>query len=406
MSGRRAHKLSTGMMVSGPPPPPAKDRFQRLSSAAAPYTGGDVRLSGELGRMFDIGIDRSTSVPISRSHSGPLTRPTATSVPATTRKSSGPILPPTGLITSGRIDRRSGELSSSTAKRKEVAPGVTVVDNDIRFWFLLPKLWLWVSAVVFLGAIGVGVFVWVEVGRLHFFVVFAGAAVGVGVMAIWNWTLGRRELERYFRAFPDSSINPRNLPVGKLVKVTGHVTCGNIPLDTSYQNVPRCIYTSTELHESRARKNLYGITYSSCTWSLKRSEKHVVDFYLSDVKSGTRFLVRAGNGAKVICFVKPTMTLLVSKKNKEQSPSFLRWLQNQHIASGDSTMRLNEGYIKEGSTMSILGTLKSHQNLVIIDPPEEVSSTGWQWRRCFIPMHVEGLILIGDETPEDELCHV
>lgn len=385
------------MLVSGMPPDAAKVRAAKMSSAAAPYTGGDVRLSDELARMFDIPIERSSVS--TRSHSGPMPR---ISGPSSTRMTSGPLLSPTGLITSGPI----GEFSPAPeAKKRRVNPGVTVLENEIRFWFWLPKVWLAVSAVAFVVAIGVGVFLWAVVGRPQIFLTLAGAAVLVGVVALWNWARGRRELERYLRVYPDTSINPRNLPVGKLVKITGLVTCGNTPLDTSYQNVPRCAYTSIKLHERKAW-NLSIASYSAHSWTLRHSERYVTDFYVSDLNTGTRVFIRAGNGAKVVSFIKPATTLHVSMKNKEQFPSFLKWLQNHNISTNDLEMRFEEGYIREGSTASVLGTLKTHENLIMIDPPDEASSTGWQWMRCFLPMHIEGLILVGDETPLEELCHV
>ncbi|KAL0904588.1 hypothetical protein M5K25_026715 [Dendrobium thyrsiflorum] len=120
------------------------------------------------------------------------------------------------------------------------------------------------------------------------------------------------------------------------------VTCGNTSLDTSYQNVPRCAYTSIELHE-RKRWNLSIASFTAHSWTLRHSERYVADFYVSDLNSGTRVLVRAGNGAKVVSFVKPATTLHVSIKNIEQFPSLLRWLQNHTIPTDDLEMRFEEG---------------------------------------------------------------
>ncbi|KAL0904581.1 hypothetical protein M5K25_026708 [Dendrobium thyrsiflorum] len=49
------------------------------------------------------------------------------------------------------------------------------------------------------------------------------------------------------------------------------VTCGNTSLDTSYQNVPRCAYTSIELHE-RKRWNLSIASFTAHSWTLRHSE--------------------------------------------------------------------------------------------------------------------------------------
>lgn len=171
-----SHQLSNGLYVSGRPEQP-KERTPTMSSVAMPYTGGDIKKSGELGKMFDIPMDGSKSRksgPIAgaptrtgsfggaASHSGPIMPNGAarasytTSGPMTsgggsasmkktnsgplskhgepvkkssgpqsggaTRQNSGPIpvLPTTGLITSGPIS--SGPLNSSGAPRKVSGP--------------------------------------------------------------------------------------------------------------------------------------------------------------------------------------------------------------------------------------------------------------------------------------------
>lgn len=55
-----SHKLSSGLYVSGRPEQP-KERTPTMSSVAMPYTGGDIKKSGELGKMFDIPVDGSKS---------------------------------------------------------------------------------------------------------------------------------------------------------------------------------------------------------------------------------------------------------------------------------------------------------------------------------------------------------
>lgn len=172
-----SHQLSNGLYVSGRPEQP-KERPPTMSSTAMPYTGGDIKRSGELGKMFDIPVDGSRSRksgPINNapsrtgsfggaaSHSGPIMSnsinrpgsvssagiPGSASVKKTNsgplnrhgdpvKKSSGPqpgggnsvsrqnsgplapVLPTTGLITSGPIS--SGPLNSSGAPRKVSGP--------------------------------------------------------------------------------------------------------------------------------------------------------------------------------------------------------------------------------------------------------------------------------------------
>jgi hypothetical protein len=169
-----SHQLSNGLYVSGRPEQP-KERLPTMTSAAMPYTGGDIKKSGELGKMFDIPVDgsksrksgpitgapsRTTSFGGAGSHSGPIhpnaaaraiyttgggstsqkksnsgplskhgepvkrsSGPQSGGVTPTGRQNSGPlppILPTTGLITSGPIS--SGPLNSSGAPRKVSGP--------------------------------------------------------------------------------------------------------------------------------------------------------------------------------------------------------------------------------------------------------------------------------------------
>lgn len=173
-----SHQLSNGLYVSGRKEQP-KEKTPTMSSVAMPYTGGDIKKSGELGKMFDItdGSKSRKSGPITgapsrtgsfggaASHSGPIMHnvssrasyttsgpvtsgqiPSSASLKKTnsgplnkhgepikkssgpqaggvTRQNSGPIppnLPTTGLITSGPIS--SGPLNSSGAPRKVSGP--------------------------------------------------------------------------------------------------------------------------------------------------------------------------------------------------------------------------------------------------------------------------------------------
>ncbi|KAL9264688.1 putative membrane protein, partial [Drosera capensis] len=169
-----SHQLSNGLYVSGRPEQP-KERPPTMTSTAMPYTGGDIKKSGELGKMFDLPVDGSRSrksgpitgtslrtgsfggatshsgqilpnsgirvssasggVPgaaaVKKSNSGPLNKHgepvKKSSGPQTggtiSRQNSGPlapVLPTTGLITSGPIS--SGPLNSFGAPRKTSGP--------------------------------------------------------------------------------------------------------------------------------------------------------------------------------------------------------------------------------------------------------------------------------------------
>lgn len=70
----------------------------------------------------------------------------------------------------------------------------------------------------------------------------------------------------------------------------------------------------------------------------------MADFYISDFQTGLRALVKAGYGAKVSPFVKPSTVVDVTKEKREMSPSFLQWLADRSLSSDDRIMRLKEGY--------------------------------------------------------------
>lgn len=63
-------------------------------------------------------------------------------------------------------------------------------------------------------------------------------------------------------------------------------------------------------------------------------------------------------------------------------------------------------FIREGDTASVIGVLKKHHAYDIVDAPSGVVTTGCQFTRCMFPVHVEGLILVGDEDPDDEVYMV
>ncbi|MBA0811224.1 hypothetical protein Gohar_003147, partial [Gossypium harknessii] len=185
------------------------------------------------------------------------------------------------------------------------------------------------------------------------------------------------------------------------------VTCGSIPLESSYQRVPRCVYVSTELYEYRGwGGKSANPKHRYFSWGCSHSEKYVADFYISDFQSGLRALVKAGYGAKVAPFVKPATAVDITKENRDLSPSFLSWLAERNLSSDDRIMRLKEGYIKEGSTVSVMGVVRRHDNFLMIAPPSEPISIGCQGSRCLLPTYVEGLILTCDENQNAEVVPV
>jgi hypothetical protein len=63
-------------------------------------------------------------------------------------------------------------------------------------------------------------------------------------------------------------------------------------------------------------------------------------------------------------------------------------------------------YIKEGSTISVMGVVRRHDNVLMIVPPQEPVSTGCQWFRCLLPSYVEGLVLTCDDNQNADVVPV
>ncbi|XP_022714435.1 uncharacterized membrane protein At1g16860-like [Durio zibethinus] len=432
----QSHQLSNGLFVSGRPEQ-LKERQPTMSSRAVPYTGGDVKKSGELGKMFDIPVldNSSSSGPPSNSNSNPNSkqqsqlpqpsRASSSSQPNSgsmrsgsnsgpIRKSSGPMpLQPTGLITSSPLSsgpRRSGQLgqaeqASSVPGKAGYGPAVTSLGERVRFGFRVSKAVVWVVMVVVAMGLLVGAFLMVAVKKVVVLGAVGAVAVPMGLGLAWNCIWGRKGLLGFVGRYPDAEL--RGAVDGQYVKVTGVVTCGSIPLESSYQRMPRCVYVSTELYEYKGWGGKSANPKHRCfSWGCRHSEKYVADFYISDFQSGLRALVKAGYGAKVAPFVKPAAVVDITKENRDLSPSFLRWLAERNLSSDDRIMRLKEGCIKEGNTVSVMGVVRRHDNVLMIVPPSEPISTGCQWSQCLLPTYVEGLILTCDDNQNADVVPV
>lgn len=272
-----------------------------------------------------------------------------------------------------------------------------VGEKEFKSGFKISKLIMWPGLVVFSIGFIVGVFLMVTVKRTEVLVAVGALFVLVAALLGWNYAWARRGLRRFLNMYPDAEL--RGAKNGEFIKVTGIVTCGSIPLESSFQRIPRCIYVSTELHEYRGWSGKSANSnHCRLSWGLRHSEKHIADFYISDFQSGLRALVKAGYGAKVASFVEPATLVDITDENKQLSPNFLRWLTEHNLSSDDRIMRLKEGYVKEGSTVSVTGILQRHDNVLMIIPSAEPISTGCQWSNCLLPTYFEGLILTCDDS--------
>ncbi|KAF3624209.1 putative GDSL esterase/lipase-like [Capsicum annuum] len=137
-----------------------------------------------------------------------------------------------------------------------------------------------------------------------------------------------------------------------------------------------------------------------------RAQRHVSDFYISDFQSGLRALVKTGYGARVTPYVEESIVVDIDQSNRDMSPEFVRWLAERNLSSDDRIMRLKEGYIKEGSTVSVMGVVQRNDNVLMIVPPEEPFLTGCQWAKCILPASLEGIILRCEDSSKIDVIPV
>ncbi|KAL0305998.1 UNVERIFIED_CONTAM: putative membrane protein [Sesamum radiatum] len=229
MSARTgSHQLSNGLMVSGRPEHQLKERQPTLASRAVPYTGGDVKKSGELGKMYGIDLSSGDHLhhhppappklpsrqPSSSQHnsgsarSGPNSGqmgPKSTNSGPMSKKSSsssfsGPMTPiqPTGLITSGPLgssssNRRSGQLDAQPAPssfNKAVhGSAVTSLGEAVKLGFRVSRVAMWVFLVVVVMGLVVGAFLMAAVKKPMILVVAAALLVPAVVILIWNYAI-------------------------------------------------------------------------------------------------------------------------------------------------------------------------------------------------------------------------
>lgn len=71
------------------------------------------------------------------------------------------------------------------------------------------------------------------------------------------------------------------------------VTCGNVPLESSFQKIPRCVYTSTSLYEYRGwDSKAANPTHRRFTWGLRSVEvRKIIVFVLKRCLHGRKLLV-------------------------------------------------------------------------------------------------------------------
>ncbi|OMO64234.1 hypothetical protein CCACVL1_21905 [Corchorus capsularis] len=238
----------------------------------------------------------------------------------------------------------------------------------------IPSLALYILLPLFFIGLSVSIFILVAVHNAAFLLCFLLLSALVASFLAWNalnWRHHNKAAFTYFlNSFPDSDL--RLAREGQLVKITGVASCGSLSLETSYERVGRCIYTSTLLYEyGQFGLKPVDVNRSWYQWNLAYCERLSTDFYITDQKSGIRAVVKAGSGCEVIPLIIESKLVTTTKQCKTLSPHFTNWLKDRNLSAEARLLRLEEGYLQEGSTVTVIGMLhKSNDILMIVQPPE------------------------------------
>ncbi|VAI78277.1 unnamed protein product [Triticum turgidum subsp. durum] len=404
------HQIGSGMYVSGRAPDRKRERQLSSGSVATPpYTGGDLSRSGELGRMFDVASSSWQSqapspASSSRRSSGHLPLPPR---PAPSPSASGPLsqLSHSGLLVGpsppaapSPSPARGGSWRKASRRRaaamEEAAPVVARGSTKLAVPFACYVLVLVAAA----AGVGAGLFFLVAWRRWEALAAAGGAVAAAAAVLAWNFLRCAAEAERFFRLSPDTVFEQGDMPIGELVKITGQVTCGRVPVGACFHDAARCVFTSVRMYGRR------GWAWACCCsrWQLRHSEARSTNFYISDRNTGRRFYVRAGEGAKITWMINRKTTSFDGGdgKGKGASRSLKSWAASTGV-SCDGAVRVEEGFIREGDTASVIGVLKRHHAFDVVDAPDGVVATGCQPARCMFPVLVEGLVLIGSDDPDE-----
>lgn len=257
----------------------------------------------------------------------------------------------------------------------------------------IPRLAVCILLLVFFVGLSVSVFILVVVHNVFFFLSFILLFALVLSFLAWNKLNWRRKAAVFWclRSFPDSDLAAAT--EGQLVKITGLVSCGSISLESSYERAARCTYVSTLLYEYGG----FGVkpmnANTSCLqWNLKYCERFSTDFYITDRKSGIRAMVKAGSGCKVVPLIVESK-LVTTRQCRTLSSHLRKWLQERNLSAEARLLRLEEGYVQEGSFVTVIGVLRRNNDISMIVQPQELFSTGCLWQKLLLPVDVDGLIL-------------
>ncbi|AQK45172.1 cysteine-type endopeptidase/ ubiquitin thiolesterase [Zea mays] len=257
-----------------------------------------------------------------------------------------------------------------------------------------PTAAAWAVAALLAVGLGVGALVLAVVRSPALLVVAVLLAASVAAFLLWNAAAAAsgHALRRFVDGLQASSL--RVAADGQLVKITGFVSCGDISLISSYEKVENCVYTSTILRKCARWGSMTLNPWNRCSkWKLAHAERFAADFYVADAKSGRRALVKAGHHSKVVPLIDENL-LVTTSRGTELSSTLEHWLEERNLSSEEAQIiRLEEGYIREGMRLSVVGVLSKKNGDAVILPPLEPQSTGFVLLSCLLPSYFDGIVL-------------
>ncbi|XP_040995066.1 uncharacterized membrane protein At1g16860-like [Juglans microcarpa x Juglans regia] len=258
----------------------------------------------------------------------------------------------------------------------------------------IPPLFLYIVIPLFLLGLFVSIFMLIVVHNALFFASFLVLSALVLAFIVWNthhWKT-KRAILFFLRSLPESDLGVAR--EGQLVKITGIASCGSVALESSYEKVTRCVYASTLLYEYRGFDFTPVNLKRPCfRWSLSYCERTATDFYITDRKSGVRALVKAGSGCKVMPLVIESKLVNTTRRCRTLSPHLKKWLRDRNLSEEARLLRLEEGYVQEGSCMTVIGMLHRNNDILMIMQPAEIISSGCLHQKLLLPVDIDGLIL-------------
>ncbi|KAK9910115.1 hypothetical protein M0R45_034090 [Rubus argutus] len=257
----------------------------------------------------------------------------------------------------------------------------------------IPSLVLYILIPIFFLGLFVSIFILTAVHNALFFVFFLVLSALVLAFIVWNtrhWAT-KASVLFFINSLPESDL--RLAQHGELVKITGLASCGSLSLESSYEKASGCVYTSTLLYEYRGLTlQPMNVKRSCFQWHLEYCERFSTDFHLTDRKSGLRAIVKAGSGCNVIPLVFESK-LVNTRKCRILSPHLTKWLRERNLSAESRLLRLEEGYVQDGSIVTVFGMLHRTNEMTMIVQPPEVISTGCLWRKLLLPVDINGLVL-------------